>query len=209
MAGNSIHDRYDRPALFDLVGKNLHSVDLLDLGGSIGEIAVQFVKRGANVTVADIDHEACELAKSVFGSYVRVEQLDLRQRPWPFLSDSFDVIVASLVLDLVDDLSALDEAARVLRPDGRFIVSVPHPDACGGSDKPRDGSFSRYGEEVIRDWFVRPVPTWKKAFSDAGLRVTRTVEPVPPADEDGVIGEPWIMFFELMAAQDQRRPARC
>ena len=45
----------------------------------------------------------------------------------PFVDASFDVVVMGDVLEHVDDeIVALDEIARILRPGGTFIVTTPH-----------------------------------------------------------------------------------
>jgi SAM-dependent methyltransferase len=45
----------------------------------------------------------------------------------PFADDSFDVVVAGEVLEhLADPALAVEHVRRVLRPDGRFVGSVPN-----------------------------------------------------------------------------------
>ena len=54
---------------------------------------------------------------------------DLRQPPYPFAADYADEIILSHVLEhfsLAEYQMILAEAARVLKPDGRVTISVPH-----------------------------------------------------------------------------------
>lgn len=51
---------------------------------------------------------------------------DLNDRPWPFPDESFELIVCSHVLEHLDDYEwALEECARILKPDGRLRVKHP------------------------------------------------------------------------------------
>jgi SAM-dependent methyltransferase len=51
---------------------------------------------------------------------------DLAQR-WPFADASFDKVVASHVLEHVPEVvHVMQEAYRVLRPNGRFLIKGPH-----------------------------------------------------------------------------------
>jgi ubiquinone/menaquinone biosynthesis C-methylase UbiE len=45
----------------------------------------------------------------------------------PFADESFDVVLALGVLEYVDAERALSEIRRVLRPDGRLLVSMLNP----------------------------------------------------------------------------------
>jgi SAM-dependent methyltransferase len=52
---------------------------------------------------------------------------DLSQSPYPFEDNTFDLVQASHVLEHLPDVVAfMEEVYRILRPDGRLIVRVPH-----------------------------------------------------------------------------------
>jgi len=81
----------------------------------------------------------------------------------PFRPGSFDVVVASDVLEHIDDdVGAVQEIARVLRPGGAFIFSVPaHPWLFG----PHDAALfhrRRYVERGLRS-----------LVEESGLRIRR------------------------------------
>jgi len=68
-----------------------------------------------------------ELARRRLGVDADLRVADLAD-PLPFPDDSFDDVVASLVLHYLRDWGpTLAELRRVLRTGGRFIVSVDHP----------------------------------------------------------------------------------
>jgi SAM-dependent methyltransferase len=79
----------------------------------------------------------------------------------PFKAGAFDVAVASDVLEHIeDDLGAVREIARVLRPGGALVVSVPaHPWLFGDHDAALM-HFRRYTRDNLR-----------RALSDGGLQV--------------------------------------
>jgi SAM-dependent methyltransferase len=81
----------------------------------------------------------------------------------PFRPDSFDVVIASDVLEHIDDdVRAVQEIVRVLRPGGAFIFSVPaHPWLFG----PHDAALfhrRRYVERGLRS-----------LVEESGLRIRR------------------------------------
>lgn len=52
---------------------------------------------------------------------------NLDQYPWPFESNSVDVVFAHSVIEHVDNIVALfEELARILKPGGRIIMTVPY-----------------------------------------------------------------------------------
>lgn len=57
---------------------------------------------------------------------------DLNVVPWPFASESFDVIVAFSVIEHVHDpIKVLVECHRILRPGGKVVLLTPHFSAAG------------------------------------------------------------------------------
>ena len=108
---------------------------LLDVGCGNGRHTYEALRRGASVVAADLDaaslrhvdefvgamREEGELSPSARFASVCANALRL-----PFPDGSFDRVVASETLEHIeDDTIAMSEIARVLRPGGRGVVSVP------------------------------------------------------------------------------------
>lgn len=109
---------------------------VLDLGCGFGRHAFEAARRGASVVALDAGRdevngvaamflamvEAGELAEgSVHANVVQGDALHL-----PFPDGTFDRVICSEVLEHIpDDLSAMSELARVLRPGGTMAITVP------------------------------------------------------------------------------------
>jgi SAM-dependent methyltransferase len=105
---------------------------VLDLGCGTGELARDLAAAGRRATGCDISGEMLGLAAAVDpGGGVGWVQLDPGWRQLPFASAIFDAVVAASVLEYVDEPGAiLRECARVLRPGGVVLCTVPdltHP----------------------------------------------------------------------------------
>jgi SAM-dependent methyltransferase len=113
----------------------------------------------------------------------------------PFDDEAFDLVVAFMSLQDIDDLEeAVREAARVLEPGGRLCLAIVHPfNSAGrfsaeGADSPFvvEGSYlhrSHYEDSFARDGleitFVsehRPIQAYVDALADVGLLVERLRE---------------------------------
>lgn len=95
---------------------------MLDLATGTGDLAFLASARGASVVGLDITRQMLELAAAkrtgAAPTFVRADMLEL-----PFPDGSFDVITTGYGIRNVPDLArALDEIARVVRPDGRFVA---------------------------------------------------------------------------------------
>ncbi len=108
---------------------------VLDMGCGAGRHAFELYRRGAHVVAFDQDAEELAGVEKMFGAMrlageapadataetVQGDALDL-----PFPDDHFDAIIASEVLEHIpDDMRAMRELLRVLRPGGRLAVTVP------------------------------------------------------------------------------------
>ena len=53
---------------------------------------------------------------------------DLNELPWPWGDDSFDLIIAKAVFEHLRNnlVVTLDECWRILRPDGKMTIKLPH-----------------------------------------------------------------------------------
>ena len=105
---------------------------VLDLGCGTGELARFMAMAGLRTTACDISEQMiCHAAALDLRGAVDWVQLDPGWESLPFGSDGFDAVVASSVLEYVDNPAAvLRECARVLRSDGVMLCTVPdlrHP----------------------------------------------------------------------------------
>jgi SAM-dependent methyltransferase len=108
---------------------------VLDLGCGFGRHAYEALRRGGRVVACDMSpaelvevrktfqvmHEYGELAPATMATATCGDATRL-----PFPDGTFDRIIASEVMEHIpDDLGALDELTRVLRPGGVLAVTIP------------------------------------------------------------------------------------
>jgi SAM-dependent methyltransferase len=106
-----------------LLGRVSAGERVLDFGCGAGAFAAELAGAGADVVGVDVSAEALRRATGAHAG------LQLREMaigmPLPFADASFDVIWAGDVLTHILDLAAaLSEFRRVLRPEGRLLVSA-------------------------------------------------------------------------------------
>jgi SAM-dependent methyltransferase len=109
---------------------------MLDLGCGFGRHAFEAARRGAVVIALDAGVDEVEGVQNMFGAMVAAGELseatsrtatvqgDALQLP--FGDETFDRVICSEVLEHIpDDLGAMRELTRVLRPGGTMAVTVP------------------------------------------------------------------------------------
>ncbi len=180
------------PVMLDLCG-DVRGQRILDIGCGEGRFCRMLAERGAIVTGIDPITAMVQTARDRGGpsdTYIRTgaEQL-------PFADASFDLAVSYITLvDIFDYASAIREAARVLRPDGRFVVAnLNFVTASQGWQRDADGNrlyhrVDRYAEEWpqtyewsgmrIVNWH-RPLANYMRAFLSSGLILRYFQTPVP------------------------------
>ena len=205
---SSVARRYDM--MNDLMSGGLHRLwkdrfvarvkprpgeEILDMAGGTGDVAFRMARRGARVTVADINADMLEVGRQraeragLTGLNWRVENAEVLS----FADASFDAYTIVFGIRNVTDIpAALREAHRVVKRGGRFYCmefsSSDWPgfsklyDAWADKVIPRvgkavadDEDSYRYLVESIRR-FPRP-PVFKKMVADAGF-VRAAAEPM-------------------------------
>jgi SAM-dependent methyltransferase len=161
---------------------------VLDLGCGTGELARHLATVGLQVTGCDISANMLEQAVAANpDGAARWCLLDPRWQTLPFGPASFDVVIAASVLEYVGSPAAvLRECARVLRPGGVLVCTVPdlrHPVrwlewAAAGTARvppvqvaarawPRLGPYLAY-LRISRQ--RKPACWWRRTAAGAGLR---------------------------------------
>jgi ubiquinone/menaquinone biosynthesis C-methylase UbiE len=119
----------------------------LDFGCGAGNLAICLHESGYQVTACDIAENMIAEARQAFaGTDIQWVNLPIEWRRLPFADKAFDAVIASSVFEYLADLDlAFGELARVLRPGGVLVFSVPNM-------KHRERKF----EEWIRQSAAQP-----------------------------------------------------
>lgn len=109
---------------------SLQDLPILELASGTGYLAAQAVTQGATITGIDISPKMVEIAQQrvpVGATFLLGDASDL-----PFEAEQFDAVVCSFGFPhFADPQKALQEIARVLKPDGVLTFSIwpePEPD---------------------------------------------------------------------------------
>lgn len=110
--------------------------DVLDAGMGPGRLCAELDRRGWTVYGVDSSEEMVDFARHRLSSArERLQRAEIENLPFP--DKRFDAVAATGVLEYADVRAALEEVARVLRPQGCAVVSYPNPQAVYGIWKTR------------------------------------------------------------------------
>jgi ubiquinone/menaquinone biosynthesis C-methylase UbiE len=150
--------------------------DVLEIGCGTGLNTRHLAEHAQSVMALDFSAGMlAEARANVPASNVRFVENDLRAR-WQADDSSFDLVVCTLVLEHVEDLRhVFAEAARVLRPGGRFLLYELHPfrQMRGGRARFHD---PRANEVVRIHAYTHGVSDFVNASVESGFVVVRLGE---------------------------------
>jgi SAM-dependent methyltransferase len=198
---------YERPATTSLLPP-VAGRRVLDAGCGPGVYADWLAGQGGQVVALDVSPRMVALAERRLGGRAVVRRADLG-RPLDFLDPgSFDLVVAPLVLDYIEDWAAVfREFFRVLREPGHLVFSVGHPSDEFFDHHPSGNYFDV--EAVAWEWrgfgiptrvpyYRRPLGAMLDPLLGAGFVLERLLEPRPiptfrerdPADYEKLMRRP-------------------
>lgn len=110
---------------YALVAGLARGATVLDAACGVGYGAAYIATVAAKVLGVDVDEQTIEYARKRYAEpHVSFELMDVTALELP--DDSFDVVCSFETIEHVaDGAGAIREAARVLRPDGVYVVSTP------------------------------------------------------------------------------------
>lgn len=178
---------YDRPATLSLL-PDVDGLQVLDAGCGPGAYAQALQERGASVVACDISEKMLELARERLGDRVQYLRQDLTKKFESVADHSFDVVIAPLCLDYVENwLPTFREFFRILKPRGIFVFSCAHPSFDAEyfqtthyfSVEYVECVWSGFGKRVLMPGFRR---SWEELLTpmiEAGFVIERIHEPQP------------------------------
>src|SRR3990167_11087682 len=118
-----------RPMILKMAG-NVRGQNVLDIGCGDGRYSELFARSGANVIATDLAAPQIEMAQKEHAHQnIRYSVGDVSAADAE--PASMNLVIANMVVPSIGSVEKLDElfaqARKMLRPDGRFIVSVLHP----------------------------------------------------------------------------------
>jgi malonyl-CoA O-methyltransferase len=196
----------EEPLVQQAVGE-VRNLSVLDLGCGTGRHTVWLAERGAHVTAVDFSEGMLAEARGKPGAeLVRFVAHDLHDR-LPFADGAFDLVVSGLVLEHLGDLPIFfQEARRVLKPDGRGVVSAMHPAMFLRASQARF-TDPESGAIVEPGSIPHQLGDMVMAALEAGFALHAIRECAPDAEfaahygrAEKYIGWPMLVVFELGAA---------
>jgi SAM-dependent methyltransferase len=107
----------------------------LDAGAGFGRHAFEAARQGATVFALDYASDEVVMTRNTFGAMLEAKEITEQAyggvlrgdaTKLPFADNTFDCVVTSEVLEHIqDDVSAISELHRVLKPGGSLGVTVP------------------------------------------------------------------------------------
>jgi len=207
---NAYNALYERPATLALVGA-VAGLRVLDAGCGGGAHAAALVASGATVTGIDKSQALLAIARERLGPKISLIRADL-ETPLGFADQSFDVVLASLIMHYLRDWQpVLTEFKRILAPGGRLVMSTHHPfmdHLLAG----RTNYFETYefadqwhkgGRTIHIKYWHRPLHAMTDAITGAGFVIDEIGEPQPlaqtrdlfPEDYETLRTKPRFIFF--------------
>jgi SAM-dependent methyltransferase len=153
-----------------------HPADrLLDVACGTGMVSKHFAGKVAHITGADITEGMFEQARPFVNELVVSPGESL-----PFADGSFDLVVCRQGIQFMDDVRAVNEMLRVLRPGGR--ACLVHLCAYGEEDRAEYFEILRLRNEARRNFYVRD--DLRRLLADAGAVDVRVLDWVSVEDVD-------------------------
>jgi ubiquinone/menaquinone biosynthesis C-methylase UbiE len=191
----------DAHLLGDVAGRRV-----LEIGAGSAQCSRWLAAQGAQVVASDLSREMLATGAGIdrrSGARPPLPLVQCDGRALPFVGATFDIVFTAygVVPFVADSDLVLQEAARVLRPGGRFVFSTTHPIRWAFPDDPGPRGLTATQSYFDRTPYVeqdaagratyvehhRTLGDRVREITGAGLHLLDLVEPEWPAGHE----EPW------------------
>ena len=206
---------YERPATLSLL-PDLKGKSVLDAGCGPGVYAEILVGLGAEVVAMDVSPKMVAYAQDRIGGKALVIEASLEDPLVFFDDETFDLVIAPLVMDYIHDWRAtFGEFFRVLKSGGILVFSMEHPMMKYFDHQAESNYFNI--EKVTYTWrgFGTPVevPSYRRSLAEifnplveAGFTLEKVLEPLPteefqekaPKDYEELTRQPGFMCIRAV-----------
>ena len=180
--------------------------DVLEVGSGAGQCSRWIRAQGGRAIGLDLSHRQLQHSRRLDeDTGVAVPSVLGTATHLPFADDTFDIVFSSFgALQFISDIDdAVAEAARVLRPGGRYAFSITHPTRWMFPDDPGEGGLVASQSYWDRTPYVeidhasgvvsyvehhRTIGDWVRLLAAHDFRLVDLLEPEWPADHDRVWG---------------------
>jgi SAM-dependent methyltransferase len=189
------------PALVQWCAQRWVDRRVIELGAGTGILSAQL--RAAGILVRAV--EPVEAMRRTFRETLGMEAVDGTAESIPFADASADVVTTAQAFHWFDAPAALDEIARVLRPDGELAT------VWNVTDKrvPWVGRYSEVVERYAGDTPRHATMDWRRAIERDGRFAfidERAVANPTPTDAQGVVDR--ALSTSFVAVQDESTQQR-
>jgi SAM-dependent methyltransferase len=130
-----------------------HFEKVLDAGAGMGEFCLRLKAQSNTVVALDISFEMLRsLQENIFSVEDRIVLCQGSVINPPFPNESFDLIIASEVLQYVPFYPSVSRLTALLKPKGVLVISIPHKahPAVMRAHVRRDGMYNGVGIEELK-----------------------------------------------------------
>ena len=181
-----------------LLGPELRGLRVLEVGAGAAQCSRWLLGQGAHAVASDLSpRQLVHAIELDAGAAAPVPLVQADATRLPFRDGAFDIVCSAYgaVPFVADSAAVMREAARVLRPGGRWVFSVTHPVRWAFPDDPGEGGLTARDSYFDRRPYVefddRGVATYAehhrtlgdrvREIAAAGLTLVDLVEPEWPA----------------------------
>jgi SAM-dependent methyltransferase len=154
--------------------------DPLEVGSGLGEAAALWAANGRTVTASEADPVRLTQLRERFDGHPRVRVRELAV-PIRENADHSAVVALNVLEHIEDDVAALGDFARLVRPGGRIVLIVPAFEQAMSNFDRKIGHYRRYR-----------VSTMTAALRQAGLRPVK----VHYVNSIGLLG--WMLLVKAL-----------